>query len=99
MPNTRPPMFNFAAAKVIWALVPIATINIGAAIPFVVAAVKGVIKPWIAVVYVVAEVLILGIGTVVVRPNEESPLVGFPLIATSATHTALLDNDNFRIWK
>jgi hypothetical protein len=95
-------MFNSTAAKVIWTLVPIVTISIGAAVPFVVAAVKGVIKPWVAVVYVATEVLILGISTVFVDPDQESPFVGFLLIlliVTAATHTALLDNDKVRIGK
>ena len=102
LPTGRPRMFNSVAAKVIWTLVPIVTVSIGAAIPFVVAAVKGVIKPWVAVVYVAVEVLILGISTAVVGPDEEAPFVGFLLvllIATSATHTALLDNDKVRIGK
>lgn len=65
LPTGRPRMFNSSIAKAIWILVPILTISIGAAAPFVVAAVNGVIKPWLAAVYVGAEVLILGIGTAV----------------------------------
>ncbi|MFF8290003.1 hypothetical protein ACF068_12340 [Streptomyces sp. NPDC016309] len=98
----RPRMFHSTAAKVLWLLVPIVTVSIAAAVPFVVAAVKGVIKPWVAVVYVVVEVLILGVGTVVVGPDEESPFVGFlivMLIVTAATHTALLDNERVTIGK
>lgn len=101
VPTGRPPMFNTTIAKVVWTLVPIITISIGAAVPFVVAAVKGVIRPWVAVVYVAVEVLILGISTAV-APEGESPFVGLLivlLIVTSATHTALLDNDRVTIGK
>ncbi|MFJ8586490.1 hypothetical protein ACIRD2_17805 [Streptomyces sp. NPDC093595] len=99
--NLRPRMYGSTLAKVLWTLVPIVTISIGAAIPFVVAAVKGVIKPWVAVAYVVVEVAILGISTAV-SPDGESPFVGLLLlllIATSATHTALLDNEKVTIGK
>ncbi|MFD3537602.1 hypothetical protein [Streptomyces sp. NPDC058664] len=100
-PNSRPRMFNSTVAKVVWTLVPIATISIGAAIPFVVAALKGVIRPWVAVMYVAVEVLILGILTTA-APDSEHPFIGMLLIlliATSATHTALLDNDRVTIGK
>jgi hypothetical protein len=101
IPNLRPRMYGSTLAKVVWTLVPIVTISFGAAIPFVVAAVKGVVKPWVAVAYVVVEVAILGISTAV-APDGESPLVGLLLvllIATSATHTALLDSDKVTIGK
>jgi hypothetical protein len=101
MPTMRPRMFNSTVARVIWTLVPIITISIGSAIPFVVAAVKGVVKPWVAVAYVVVEVLILGISTAA-APEGESPFIGLLLIlliATSATHTALLDSDKVTIGK
>ncbi|MFD9777100.1 hypothetical protein ACFWZA_18255 [[Kitasatospora] papulosa] len=99
LPSARPRMFNSTVAKVIWILVPILTISIGAAVPFVVAAVKGVVKPRLAIVYVAAEVLILGISTSV---NGDSPFLGMLmifLIVTSATHTSLLDNDRVNIGK
>lgn len=101
LPTGRPRMFNSTVAKVIWILVPIVTISIGAAVPFVVAAVKGVIKPWLAAVYVGVEVLILGIGTAV-SDDGENPFMGMLmifLIVASATHTALLDNDRVSIGK
>ncbi|MFJ2850242.1 MULTISPECIES: hypothetical protein [Streptomyces] len=101
VPSGRPRMFNSTIAKLIWILVPILSLGIGAAVPFVVAAVKGVIKPWLAVVYVAAEVLILGISTAV-TPDGESAFVGMLLIfliVASATHTALLDNDRVTIGK
>lgn len=99
LPTARPRMFHSAVAKAVWVLVPIVTISIGAAVPFVVAAVKGVIKPWLAIAYAVAEVLILGISTAV---NGESSFVGLLLIlliVTSSTHTALLDNDRIVVGK
>ncbi|MER8266198.1 MULTISPECIES: hypothetical protein [Streptomyces] len=101
VPSGRPRMFNSTIAKVIWILLPIVTIGIGAAVPFVVAAVKGVVKPWLAGVYVLAEVVILGISTAA-APGGESPFVGMLiifLIVASATHTALLDNDRVSIGK
>ncbi|MFC8826373.1 hypothetical protein ACFT9I_13655 [Streptomyces sp. NPDC057137] len=101
MPNARPRMFASTLAKVVWILVPIVTLSIGAAIPFVVAAVKGVVKPWVAVAYVAIEVAFLGVATLA-NPEGESPFVGLLLtllIATSATHTALLDNDKVTIGK
>ncbi|MFC0844459.1 hypothetical protein ACFH04_12200 [Streptomyces noboritoensis] len=98
----RPRMFDSTLAKVIWTLVPVVTFGLGAAIPFVVAAVKGVVKPWIAISYVAAEVTLFGISTVAVDPDKESPFLGFLLVflmATSATHTSLLDNDRVTVGK
>ncbi|WP_031090157.1 hypothetical protein [Streptomyces sp. NRRL WC-3549] len=100
-PAGRPRMFNSTFAKVVWTLVPILTISIGAAVPFVVAAVKGVIKPWLAVAYVAVKVLLLGISTAFTSDDEGS-FIGMLLIfliVASATHTALLDNERVRVGK
>ncbi|MCI3226334.1 hypothetical protein [Streptomyces sp. NP-1717] len=101
MPNARPRMYASTPAKVIWTLVPIITISFGAAIPFVVAAAKGVVKTWVAVAYAVTEVAFLSIA-MLAAPEGDNPFVGLLLIlliATSATHTALLDNDKVTIGK
>ncbi|MFD0020366.1 hypothetical protein [Streptomyces sp. NPDC058382] len=94
-------MFGSTLAKVVWILLPLVTIGIGAAIPFVVATVKGVIKPWVAITYVVVEVAVLGIATAVDSDGDNSftGLLLILLIATSATHTALLDNEKVTIGK
>lgn len=98
---TRPKMFGSPLAKVVWTLVPIVSISLAAAVTFVVAAVKGVIKPWLAGVYVAAEVLILILATAI-DPQGDSPFAGMLLIlliVTAATHTALLDNDKVTVGK
>lgn len=99
----RPRMFNSSTAKVIWTLVPILSFSVAAAVPFVVAAVKGVIKPWLAGVYVAAEVLVLVIATALdPKGTSDSPAAGLLLIlliVTTATHTALLDNDKITVGK
>ncbi|MFF0210754.1 hypothetical protein [Streptomyces althioticus] len=72
-----------------------------AALPFVVAAVKGVTKPWLAVAYVVAEIAVLAFSTAV-SGNDPKNWAGFLLVllmVVSATHTALLDSDKVRIGK
>lgn len=99
----QPRMFASTPAKVIWILVPIVTLGLAAAVPFVVAAVKGVVKPWLAVSYVVLELAVFG-GSMVLDPQADSgnPLPGFlivMLVIASATHTALLDNDKVRLGK
>ncbi|WP_328770568.1 hypothetical protein [Streptomyces sp. NBC_00286] len=99
----QPRMFNTTIAKVIWTLVPVVTLGLCAAVPFVVAAVKGVVKAWLAVAYIVGEIAIIGI-MVALDPNADSgnPFSGFVLlllIITAATHTALLDNDKISIGK
>ncbi|MGW4028232.1 hypothetical protein ACWEFL_02750 [Streptomyces sp. NPDC004838] len=102
IPTGRPRMFNTTLAKVIWTLVPIVSVGLLAALPFVVAAVKGVIKAWVAAIYVAVTITTYGIGTLTVGPGEESPFMGFlitVLIATAATHTALLDHEKIRIGK
>ncbi|MGW5610139.1 hypothetical protein ACWEWI_29450 [Streptomyces sp. NPDC003753] len=98
---TRPRMFGSALARVIWTLVPIVSLSLLAAVPFVVAAVKGVIKPWLAIVYVVAEIAILVFSTAVSGndPHNWTGLLLILLIIVSATHTALLDSDKIRIGK
>ncbi|MFE9776367.1 hypothetical protein ACFYOV_32870 [Streptomyces sp. NPDC005931] len=102
-PPARPRMFASTLAKVVWILVPIVTVSIAAAVPFVVAATKGVIKPWLAGVYVAAEVLVLVLATALdPKGDATSPVAGLLLIlliVTSATHTALLDNDKITIGK
>ncbi|NEC92188.1 hypothetical protein [Streptomyces sp. SID12501] len=99
----RPRMFNTTIAKVIWTIVPVVTLGLCAAVPFVVAAVKGVVKPWLAITYVVGEIAIIGIA-MAIDPSGDggSPIAGFLLlilIITAATHTALLDNDKISIGK
>jgi uncharacterized membrane protein YqhA len=100
---TRPRMFNNTLAKVIWTLVPVVTVSLCAAVPFVVAAVKGVVKPWLAITYVVAEIVVLVLATVLdPKGDATSPVAGLLLILliiTAATHTALLDNDKISIGK
>jgi hypothetical protein len=99
----RPRMFNSTAAKVVWILVPLITVGLAAAVPFVVAAVKGVVKPWLAAVYVVGEIALFSIAFAISPdPNDTSPVPGFLmvlLIITAATHTSLLDNDKISIGK
>lgn len=99
----RPRMFNSTLVKVIWTAVPVVTISLCAAVPFVVAAVKGVIKPWLAITYVVAEVIVLVLATALdPKGDETSPVAGLLLlllIITAATHTALLDNDKITVGK
>lgn len=102
MPAPRPRMFASTTAKVLWTLLPIVTLGLAATVPFVTAAVKGVLKPWVAAVYVVAEVALFGISTALVGPDEESPGLGFLLvllIITAATHTSLLDHEKVTIGK
>jgi hypothetical protein len=69
----RPRMFNTAVAKVIWTLVPIVTIGLAAAVPFVVAAVKGVVKPWLAVAYVVGEIAVFLLAMAISRVPDDHP--------------------------
>jgi hypothetical protein len=102
-PPARPRMFGSTIAKVIWTLVPVVTLGLCAAVPFVVAAVKGVVKPWLAVAYVVGEILLVGIA-LALDPNGDAgnPIAGFLLIiliVTAATHTALLDNEKITVGK
>lgn len=99
---TRPRMFNSTAAHVLWVLLPIITLSLGAAVPFVVAAVKGVVKPWVAVLYGVVEIGIYVTSTAMPNPEAGGDFIGLLLILlviVSATHTGLLDNDKIRIGK
>lgn len=94
-------MFGSKLAQVIWTLVPVISFSLLAAVPFVVAAVKGVVKPWLAVVYVAAELLVLTVTTAL-SGNDPQNWSGFLLIVlmiVSATHTALLDSARVRIGK
>lgn len=99
----RPRMFNTTIAKVIWTIVPVVTLGLCAAVPFVVAAVKGVVKPWLAITYVVGEIAIIGIALALDPSGDDgNPIAGFLLlilIIAAATHTALLDNDKISIGK
>ncbi|MEU3851752.1 hypothetical protein [Streptomyces sp. NPDC029554] len=99
----RPRMFNTTLAKVIWTLVPILSAGLAAAVPFVVAAVKGVVKPWLAGVYIVGEIAIFSIAFAISpNPDDTSPVPGFLmvlLIIAAATHTALLDNEKITVGK
>lgn len=100
----RPRMYNSTLAKVIWTIVPVVTLGLCAAVPFVVAAVKSVVKPWLAITYVVGEIAIFVIA-MVISPNDGdagAPFAGLLLmllIITAATHTALLDNEKINIGK
>ncbi|MFE4756017.1 hypothetical protein ACFRIB_38300 [Streptomyces mirabilis] len=97
----RPRMYASILARVLWTLVPIVSMSLLAAVPFVVAAVKGVVKPWLAVVYVAVEVGVLVFSTAVSGhdPKNWTGLMLVLLLIVSATHTALLDNEKIRIGK
>ncbi|MEV5646478.1 hypothetical protein AB0L67_41565 [Streptomyces flaveolus] len=99
----RPCMYYSALAKVIWIAVPVVTLGLAAAFPFVVAVIKGVVKPWLAGVYIVGEIAIFSAAFAISpNPGDTSPVPGFLiilLITTAATHTALLDNDKITIGK
>lgn len=97
----RPRMYNSTLARVLWTLVPIVSMSLLAAVPFVVAAVKGVVKPWLAVLYVAVEVGILTFSTAVSGndPKNWTGLLLVLLLVVSATHTALLDNEKIQIGK
>jgi asparagine N-glycosylation enzyme membrane subunit Stt3 len=102
-PPARPRMFNSVIAKVIWTLVPIVSLGLAAAVPLVVAAEKGVVKPWLAIAYVVGELVLVG-AALAIDPNGDNgnPIAGFLLvivIVTAATHTALLDSDKVTLGK
>ncbi|MFI0233127.1 hypothetical protein [Streptomyces sp. NPDC017086] len=100
---TRPRMFNTTISKVIWTLVPIISLGLAAAVPFVVAAVKGVVKPWLAITYVVGEIAIFSIALAISPDGTgDSAVPGFLLtllIIAAATHTALLDNEKINLGK
>ncbi|MFD9651760.1 hypothetical protein [Streptomyces mirabilis] len=85
----------------IWTLVPVISLSLLAAVPFVAAAVKGVVKPWLAITYVVAELAILVFATAVSGndPKNWTGLLLILLLVVSATHTALLDSDSIRVGK
>ncbi|MFJ5278677.1 hypothetical protein [Streptomyces parvulus] len=99
----RPRMYATTVAKVVWTIVPIVTLGLAAAVPFVVAAVKGVVKPWLASTYIVAEIAVFSIAIAInPDPDSSSPVPGFLmtlLIITTATHAALLDNDKISVGK
>ncbi|MFJ6075507.1 hypothetical protein ACIQFU_32530 [Streptomyces sp. NPDC093065] len=99
----RPRMYASSLAKVVWTLVPIVTLGLAAAVPIVVAAVKGVVKPWLAGVYIVGEVAVFSVAFAISpEADDTNPVPGFLmvlLIITAATHTALLDNDRISIGK
>ncbi|MDA4890582.1 hypothetical protein PFZ55_27215 [Streptomyces sp. MS2A] len=99
----RPRMYASILAKVVWTLVPIVTLGLAAAVPFVVAAVKGVVKPWLAGVYIVGEIAVFSVA-MAISPgaDDTNPVPGFLmvlLIITAATHTALLDSERISIGK
>jgi hypothetical protein len=102
-PPARPRMFNSVIAKVIWTLVPIVSLGLAAAVPLVVAAVKGVVKPWLAIAYVVVEVVVFSVALAISPDGTgDSAVPGFLmvlLIIAAATHTALLDSDKVTIGK
>ncbi|RMB80811.1 hypothetical protein [Streptomyces shenzhenensis] len=100
----RPRMFASTTAKVLWICVPVVTLGLASAVPFVVAAVKGVIKPWLAGTYIAGEIAVFLVA-LAISPKEDdagAPFAGFLmvlLIITAATHTALLDSDRISIGK
>ncbi|MYS77485.1 hypothetical protein GTY88_44740 [Streptomyces sp. SID5926] len=99
----RPRMYASTLAKVVWTLVPIITMGLASAVPFVVAAVKGGVKQWLAGVYVVGEVAVFAVAFAISPdPDDTNPVPGFLLvllIITAATHAALLDNDRISVGK
>ncbi|WP_433859097.1 hypothetical protein [Streptomyces kronopolitis] len=99
--GSRPRMFSSILAQVMWTLVPLVSFSLLSAVPFVVAAVKGVIKPWLAAVYVVVEVGIFVFSTAASGndPKNWTGLLLVLLMLAATTHTALLDSEKIRIGK
>ncbi|MGW1089196.1 hypothetical protein ACWD4L_23470 [Streptomyces sp. NPDC002596] len=97
----RPRMYGSSLARVIWTLVPLVSISLLAAVPFITAAAKGVIKPWMAAVYGRRR------GRhprrlhchLRQRPEELGRAAAHLLISIPATHTALLDSEKTHIGK
>ncbi|CAL9367774.1 hypothetical protein [Streptomyces sp. enrichment culture] len=100
---SRPRMFASTPAKVLWTLVPVVTLGLALAVPFVVATAKGVVKLWLAAAYVMAEITVFSLGLVISPTDDEGSAVPrfllTLLIITSATHTALLDHEKVRLAK
>lgn len=96
----RPKMFNTRAAHILWVLLPIVTIGFAGAVPLVAAAVKGVVKPWVAAVYVGVELAMFGVALALADGKTPFPgLVLVLFIITAATHTALLDSERITLGK
>jgi hypothetical protein len=96
----RPKMFRSTGGKVVWVLVPVLSFGILAALPFVVAAVKGVVRPWLACVYGASQVAFMVVATIEGSDSQNwGGMLGVVLMAASATHTALLDNERITIGK
>ncbi|GES29128.1 hypothetical protein AB0G60_24640 [Streptomyces angustmyceticus] len=94
-------MFGSTPAQVVWTLVPLVSFSLFAAVPFVVAAAKGVIKPWPAGVYVVGEVGVFAFSTAMSGndPKNWTGLLLVLLMLVATTHTALLDSKKIHIGK
>ncbi|MFB7290579.1 hypothetical protein [Actinacidiphila glaucinigra] len=95
----RPRIFADLKAKAIWIAVPVISLTLLSALPFVIAAAKGVVRPIVPIVYGAATVATLLIAVAVdaaAGPGNNSPIPGFFLVmlmAVAATHTALLDTE------
>jgi hypothetical protein len=89
-------MFANITQRVIWTLVPVLSVSLLSFLPFVVAAVKGVVKPWVAAAYVAVEVVVLIVATVASGATWVG-LLEIVLLITAATHTNLLDEEVAKI--
>jgi hypothetical protein len=92
-------MYGSTIAKVVWTLVPVISLSVLSPVPFVVAAVKGVIAWWLAGVYIAATVTVLTVVTILPEGNPFAGLLLILLLATAATHAALLDNPKISLGK
>lgn len=97
----RPRMFATRQAKGVWVLVPVTSLGLLSALPFVVAAAKGVVRPVVPVLYGVATVLCCVPAAVVDAARDKRSLLPALLVvllmAASSTHTALLDTGRVRL--
>ncbi|MER7171415.1 hypothetical protein [Streptomyces mesophilus] len=99
IPGGRPHMYRTTVARAVWVLVPVISLGFLAALPFVAVTIKHVIKPWVAVAYVVAEVVIIGVIVSIGDPGALAGFILILLIAVASTHTAFLDSDKVTVGK
>lgn len=94
----RPRMYRSTLAKVVWTLVPVASMSLLAPLPFVVAARKGVIQMHVAIAYGAIEAMILLTSQLLGDdPRNWTGLMLVVMMLVAAVHTALLDDERV-VW-
>ncbi|MFD8396718.1 hypothetical protein ACFV2N_48235 [Streptomyces sp. NPDC059680] len=89
--TSRPRMFRQPWQRWAWAALPLVSLSVLAFVPFVVAARRGIVAPWVAAVYFLGSTIVSGFAVVKPDVNALFPIAVWSFMITAIVHVLRLD--------